>query len=141
MASGEEPYTISMLVRDYAAQHDISPDRFRITGTDIDRESMAFAQRAEYTDFAMGDIDPEVRERWFDFDGVYRLKPEARRNQRPILDRRNRTVTKNLSAPRSGFPPPRRRCSSGPTSGSRCAPTGTSPSAHFRQALPPIRTS
>jgi chemotaxis methyl-accepting protein methylase len=79
-ASGEEPYTISMLVRDYAAAHDISPDRFRITGTDIDRESLAFAQRAEYTDFAMGDIDPEVRERWFDFDGVYRLKPEARIN-------------------------------------------------------------
>ena len=80
MASGEEPYTISMLVREYAAAHDISPDRLRITGTDIDRESMAFAQRAEYTDFAMGDIDPDVRERWFDFDGVYRLKSEARRN-------------------------------------------------------------
>src|SRR5688572_27383091 len=80
MASGEEPYTISMLVREYAATHDISPDRFRITGTDIDRESMAFAQRAEYTDFAMGDIDPDVRERWFDFDGVYRLKPEVRSN-------------------------------------------------------------
>jgi chemotaxis protein methyltransferase CheR len=79
-ASGEEPYTISMLVREYSVEHGISPDRFRIVGTDIDRESLAFAHRAEYTDFAMGDIDPEIRERWFDFDGVYRLRPEVRTN-------------------------------------------------------------
>ena len=79
-AGGEEAYTMSMLVRDYCAQHGTSPDRFRILGTDIDRESLAFAQRAEYTDFAMGDIDPAVRDRWFDHDGIYRLRPEARLN-------------------------------------------------------------
>jgi len=81
-ASGEEAYTMSMVVHEHAAQHGVSPDRFRILGTDIDRESLAYAQRAEYTDFAMTDIDPAMRDRWFEKDGVYRLRAEARRNVR-----------------------------------------------------------
>lgn len=79
-AGGEEAYTISMVIRDYAAAHNESPDRFRIVGTDIDRESLGFAERAEYSDYAMGDIDAAVRDRWFDHDGVYRLRPDARQN-------------------------------------------------------------
>lgn len=81
-ASGEEAYTMSMILNEYAAEHGVRADRFRILGTDIDRDSLAYAQRAEYTDFAMSDIDPAMRDRWFDSDGVYRLKPEARRNVR-----------------------------------------------------------
>ena len=81
-ASGEEAYTMSMVLSEYAAAHQVRADRFRILGTDIDRESLSFAQRGEYTDFAMSDIDPAMRDRWFDHDGVYRLKPEARRNVR-----------------------------------------------------------
>jgi chemotaxis protein methyltransferase CheR len=79
-ASGEEAYTLSMLVHDFAAAQGITPDRFQILGTDIDRGSLALARRAEYTDFAMTDIDPAVRDRWFDQDGLYRLRPEARAN-------------------------------------------------------------
>lgn len=81
-ASGEEPYTIAMILREYAEAHGGDADRFRILGTDIDRDSLAYAQRAEYTDFAMSDIDPAMRDRWFDHDGVYRLRPAARRNVR-----------------------------------------------------------
>jgi chemotaxis protein methyltransferase CheR len=81
-ASGEEPYTMSMIVREHADAHGGDADRFRILGTDIDRESLAYAQRAEYTDFAMSDIDPAMRDRWFDHDGIYRLRPAARRNVR-----------------------------------------------------------
>jgi chemotaxis protein methyltransferase CheR len=76
-ASGEEAYTIAMLAHDYASEHDVE-DRVRVVGTDIDRESLAFAQRAEYTDFAMTDTDPAIRDRWFTHDGTYRVKPEAR---------------------------------------------------------------
>jgi len=81
-ASGEEAYTMSMIVQDYAKEKGVSANRFRIRGTDIDRDSLAFAERAEYTDFSMGDIDPEVKKRWFVHEGVYRLRPEARRNVR-----------------------------------------------------------
>jgi chemotaxis protein methyltransferase CheR len=81
-ASGEEAYTMSMIVQDYAAANGVSPDRFRILGTDIDRDSLAIAERAEYTTFAMGDIDAATLERWFHHDGVYRLRPEARRHVR-----------------------------------------------------------
>jgi chemotaxis methyl-accepting protein methylase len=80
-ASGEEAYTIGMLAHDYAVEQE-RPDRVRVLGTDIDRESLAFARRAEYTAFAMTDIDNAVRDRWFDHDGTFRLRPEARRRVR-----------------------------------------------------------
>jgi chemotaxis protein methyltransferase CheR len=79
-AAGEEAYTAAMLLHDYAAAHGHQVNRFRILGTDIDRESLAFARRAEYADFAMTDIDPGVRDRWFERDGRYRLKPAARQH-------------------------------------------------------------
>jgi chemotaxis methyl-accepting protein methylase len=78
-AAGEEAYTIAMLMHDYAHAHDESTERFRVLGTDIDRDSLRFAQRAEYSDFAMTDTDAAVRERWFDRDGaIHRPKPVAR---------------------------------------------------------------
>ncbi|MEX0907014.1 MAG: protein-glutamate O-methyltransferase CheR [Gemmatimonadota bacterium] len=81
-AGGEEAYTISILMQEYAAAHGEAVERFQITGTDIDRESLGFAARAEYTDFAMTDIDEAVRDRWFEHDTVYRLKPQARERVR-----------------------------------------------------------
>ncbi|HSJ05659.1 MAG TPA: protein-glutamate O-methyltransferase CheR [Longimicrobiales bacterium] len=86
-AGGEEAYTMAILAHEHAVTHGHSADRVRILGTDIDRASLAFAQRAEYTDFAMTDIDPAVRDRWFDGNGTYRLRPEARRRVRfAVLD-------------------------------------------------------
>lgn len=81
-ASGEEAYTVSMLVQDEAGGPGGAAERCRILGTDIDRESLAYAVRGEYGDFAMTDIAAETRDRWFDHDGVYRLRPEARTNVR-----------------------------------------------------------
>lgn len=81
-ASGEEAYSASIMVQEYAQEHDEDCGRFEILGTDIDRDSLAYAARAEYTDFAMTDIDPELRDRWFENDGLHRLRPEARRNVR-----------------------------------------------------------
>jgi chemotaxis methyl-accepting protein methylase len=80
-ASGEEAYTIRMLAHDYAADRGLA-DRVRILATDIDRESLEYARRGEYTDFAMTDIDPAVRDRWFERTAVYRVREEARRNVR-----------------------------------------------------------
>ena len=81
-AAGEEAYTAAILLHDYASEHGLSVHRFRILGTDIDRDSLAFARRAEYSDFAMTDIDPAVRDRWFEHDRRYRLKPAARQHVR-----------------------------------------------------------
>lgn len=81
-ASGEEAYSASIMVHEYTREHGGDAARFHVLGTDIDRDSLAYAARAEYTEFAMTDIDPELRDRWFDHDSVYRLKPEARRNVR-----------------------------------------------------------
>lgn len=81
-ASGEEPYTLSMLFQDYAAEHGQSADRLRVLGTDIDKEVLAAAGRAEYSAFAMTDIAAEKRERWFEPGSVHRVKPEARTNVR-----------------------------------------------------------
>jgi chemotaxis protein methyltransferase CheR len=81
-ASGEEAYSASIMVQEYAREHDEQISRFEILGTDIDRDSLAFAERAEYTDFAMTDIGDELAERWFDSDAVHRLRPAARLNVR-----------------------------------------------------------
>lgn len=81
-ASGEEPYTISMLFQEYAEEHGISADHLRVLGTDIDREVLAAAGRAEYSAFAMTDIPAEKRERWFEPGTLHRVKPEARTNVR-----------------------------------------------------------
>lgn len=78
-ASGEEAYTLAMVAHDVAAREGHDPERVRILGTDIDRESLAVAERGVYTDFAMTDIDPAVRDRWFVHDGAWRVKPEPRR--------------------------------------------------------------
>jgi chemotaxis methyl-accepting protein methylase len=78
-ASGEEPYTISMLFQEYAAAHGQNADRLRVLGTDIDKEILAAAARGEYSQFAMTDIARDKVERWFE-PGTFRIKPEVRRN-------------------------------------------------------------
>ena len=77
-ASGEEAYTLRMVALDHAREHGHAPDRLHVLGTDIDRESLAAARRARYSDFSMTDTAPELRDRWFDHDGLYHLRPEAR---------------------------------------------------------------
>lgn len=86
-ASGEEPYTISILLHEHARRNGADIGRFRILGTDIDRESLAYAERAAYSEFAMTDIDPDVRDRWFEHKEMWKLRPEARANVRfEVLD-------------------------------------------------------
>jgi chemotaxis protein methyltransferase CheR len=77
-ASGEEAYSMAILAYEFAREHGQPSNRLRVLGTDIDQASLDFARRGEYTDFAMTDIDPAVRERWFDYNGVYQLRPDPR---------------------------------------------------------------
>ena len=81
-ASGEEPYTLSMLFQEYAETHDQNIDKLRILGTDLDKEVLAAAARGVYSAFAMTDISDAQRERWFDSGQTFTVKPEGRRNVR-----------------------------------------------------------
>jgi chemotaxis methyl-accepting protein methylase len=76
-ASGEEPYTLSMLLREWAESNDRTGEmgRFRILGTDIDRRSLETARRAEYSELSLSETPPEERARWFTESLPYRLAP------------------------------------------------------------------
>lgn len=81
-ASGEEAYTLSILLHEWAEKHGRSSElsRFHILGTDIDRRSLELAQRGEYPDLSLQETPDEVRERWFSPGPPFRLRPEAKRN-------------------------------------------------------------
>jgi chemotaxis protein methyltransferase CheR len=81
-AAGEEAYSLSILAREHEATAGHGGGRVEVLGTDIDRGVLASAARGEYTDFAMTDINPGVRERWFTHNGVYRLRAGARQDVR-----------------------------------------------------------
>lgn len=81
-SSGEEAYTVSMLLQQWAEQHGRTADlnRFRIVGTDIDRTSLANARRGEYPELALTETPAAVRQRWFSGGPPFRLRDEAKRN-------------------------------------------------------------
>lgn len=80
-AGGEEAYTVAILLREYAEKHGLEQrlGRFEILGSDIDREVLERARRAEYTEVAFGEIPAELRQRWFTGVGGNRLRDEVRR--------------------------------------------------------------
>jgi chemotaxis protein methyltransferase CheR len=78
VAGGEEAYSFAILLREYAEQHGGDLSRFRILGTDIDRQSLANAERGEYGEFSFTETDDATRARWFDGAGTWRVKPEVR---------------------------------------------------------------
>jgi chemotaxis protein methyltransferase CheR len=77
-AGGEEPYTLAMVLLQYAeANQQLNKlRRFDILGTDIDPGALVQAARAEYAPFAFGDISAEDRARFFEDS---RLRPEIKR--------------------------------------------------------------
>jgi chemotaxis protein methyltransferase CheR len=81
-ASGEEPYSVSILFHEHAARarNREALGRLRIVGTDIDRPSLDAARRAEYPDLALEETPPDLRDRWFSPAPPYLLREEARRN-------------------------------------------------------------
>lgn len=66
-ASGEEPYSVSILLHEWAERHGRASEmsRFRILGSDIDRRSLAAARRAEYGEVSMTETPNAIRNRWF----------------------------------------------------------------------------
>jgi chemotaxis protein methyltransferase CheR len=80
-ASGEEAYTVSILLHEHAratGQLD-RLERFRIVGTDIDRRSLEAARVAEYPELSLNETPEAIREAWFSPGPPFRLREEARR--------------------------------------------------------------
>ncbi len=79
-ASGEEPYSLAMLVHRYLAQrHELARlGRLRIVGTDIDRASLAAAQRAVYAEPAFADTPGDVRAAYFPSVPPFAVRPDIR---------------------------------------------------------------
>lgn len=88
-AGGEEPYTVAMMLQEYAERNHKTTrlDRFRIRATDIDRESLAAAARGEYADFAFTEAPAGMCPRWFEGARRERLRAEVKeRVQFGVLD-------------------------------------------------------
>jgi chemotaxis methyl-accepting protein methylase len=79
-AAGEEPYSIAIMLREYAAATNQLERlaRFDVLGTDIDQASLQTAQRGEYSAFAFTDIPQPIREAWFEPPLFTRVKPEIK---------------------------------------------------------------
>jgi chemotaxis protein methyltransferase CheR len=66
-SSGQEPYSLGVLFHRYAATNGMLPQigRVQILGTDIDRQSLAAADRAQYEAGDFSDTPDELRSRYF----------------------------------------------------------------------------
>ena len=66
-SSGEEPYSLAVLFHDYVVSLGEAGrlDRVRIVGTDIDRDSLAAADRARFAPSAFVDTPDDLRSRYF----------------------------------------------------------------------------
>ena len=79
-SSGEEPYSLAILFHQHAEAvgelHRLS--RVRVIGTDIDRDSLAAAERGEYPESAFADTPPAIRSRYFSSTFPARIDPAIR---------------------------------------------------------------
>ncbi len=82
-ASGEEPYTVAMLVAEIArvAGRAERLDRLRVDATDIDRVSLERAAAARYRPDAAADMPSGLRERYLAADGDQLVVAPAIRRQ------------------------------------------------------------
>jgi chemotaxis protein methyltransferase CheR len=85
-ASGEEPYTLAMLVRDTLPAWDAS-----IVGVDINPAVLAKASRGRFSAWALRETPEEDRQRWFrpegrDFVLTEALRASVRFEQRNLVD-------------------------------------------------------
>jgi chemotaxis methyl-accepting protein methylase len=98
-SSGEEPYTLAMLIADHLERQG-TPERLRmvtVDATDVDRQCLERARTGRYRRDALADLPPGWAERYFELEG-----DECR-----VVERvRQRVVVR--AADLSSDPPPRR---------------------------------
>lgn len=81
-SSGEEPYTISMILKEYFGTKAGAWDT-RVLATDISQEVLQTAQNARYEEEALKDLPRGWKQKYFRRDkdpGVYTVAPEIKSN-------------------------------------------------------------
>ena len=83
-SSGEEPYSLAILFHRYAAMNRKLDqiDRVDVLGTDIDRASLAAAERGQFNEGAFDETPGELRERYFSDRLPFTVVPAVRRTVR-----------------------------------------------------------
>lgn len=77
-ASGEEPYSLAMLMHRYAIAQAKRFERVEVLGTDVDRASLAAAERAVYTESTLDDTPDDLRQMYFPLKPPYHIPREVR---------------------------------------------------------------
>ncbi|MEO7040524.1 MAG: protein-glutamate O-methyltransferase CheR [Gemmatimonadaceae bacterium] len=77
-ASGEEAYSLAMLMHRYASAEGRRFDRVEVLGTDVDRASLAAAERAVYLEPTLSDTPQELRQLYFSMQSPYRIHSDVR---------------------------------------------------------------
>ncbi len=79
-ASGEEAYTIAMLLAEVMGMEQFR-GRVKIYGTDVDEEALTEARQASYSSRAVEDVPPALLQKYFDHqDGRFVFNKELRRS-------------------------------------------------------------
>ncbi|NMG58826.1 tetratricopeptide repeat protein [Geitlerinema sp. P-1104] len=77
-ASGEEPYSVAMVISELLSDRDRWD--LHIVGTDINDESLAQARRGDYSAWSFRQVDASIQRQYFQRQGDrYLLNPEIRR--------------------------------------------------------------
>jgi two-component system CheB/CheR fusion protein len=77
-ATGEEAYTLAILLLEQAARME-RPPRLLVFATDMDDAAIAHAREGSYPETIAADVAPERLRRWFTLDsGRYRIRREVR---------------------------------------------------------------
>src|SRR5215472_4688064 len=77
-STGEEAYSIAILLREYA-ENLVAPPRVQIFATDIDENAMGIARAARYSASVVKEVSPERLRRFFVHEaGTYRVAKELR---------------------------------------------------------------
>jgi chemotaxis protein methyltransferase CheR len=90
-ASGEETYSLAILFYDHAVGlgRAAELDRLSVIGTDIDRDSLAAAERGEFEEAAFADTPRELRRRYFSAEPPFAVsaavRPFVRFERRDLL--------------------------------------------------------
>jgi chemotaxis methyl-accepting protein methylase len=78
-ATGEEAYSLAILLREHAARMERPPHQIQVFATDMDADAIAHAREGSYPDTIAVDVSPERLRSWFVREnGRYRVRKELR---------------------------------------------------------------
>ncbi len=96
-ASGEEAYSLAMVVREHLPQ--VSRSRVLITGVDINPAMLAKAREGRYSAWSLRDTTPEIQARYFHSDGKQFVLDEEIRSMVKFEERNLAVEEENRWAP------------------------------------------